>query len=168
MGDLFLFEAGCIDLDNWCRKMEVLLTRHLNNPGRLNMSVADSSYDTWLDGYRPGVPGRKGSIYVEGAVLAFLCDCRIMKVSAHKKSLSTAMTLLWERFGMSRKGLTADEYWNVLAEVAGERLDDLREAYAYGVKDSWNDLVEAMTFNGLKLERSSDDKGVVRPKISKL
>ena len=55
MGDLFLFEAGCIDLDNWSRKMEILLSRHLNNPGRLNLSVAQSSYDTWLDGYRPGV-----------------------------------------------------------------------------------------------------------------
>ena len=168
MGDLFLFEAGCIDLNNWCRKMEVLLTRHLNNTGRLNMSVAESSYDTWLDGYRPGVRGRKGSIYVEGAVLAFLCDCRIMKVTSHKKSLSTAMTILWERYGMSRKGLTSEEYWDVLAEVAGERLDDLRQAYAYGVADSWNDLVEAMAFNGLKLEKSSDDKGIVTPKLSKL
>ena len=168
MGDLFLFEAGCIDLDNWCGKMEVLLTRHLNNPGRLNMSVAESSYDTWLDGYRPGVPGRKGSIYVEGAVLAFLCDCRIMKVTGHKKSLSTAMTLLWERFGIIIKGLTAEEYWDVLAEVAGERLDDLRDKYAYGVKDSWEDLVEAMAFNGLKLEKAVDEKGAVKPKLSRL
>ena len=132
------------------------------------MSVADSSYDTWLDGYRPGVPGRKGSIYVEGAVLAFLCDCRIMKVSGNKKSLSTAMTILWDRFGKSRKGLTAEEYWDVLEEVAGESLNDLRTAYAYGVADSWNDLVDALAFNGLKLEKSSDDKGVVTPKISKL
>tara|TARA_Y100000589_G_scaffold259783_1_gene249417 strand:- start:3495 stop:4934 length:1440 start_codon:yes stop_codon:yes gene_type:complete len=168
MGDLFLFEAGCIDLENWCSKMEVLLTRHLNNQGRLNMSVADSSYDTWLDGYRPGVPGRKCSIYVEGAVLAFLCDCRIMKVSGHKQSLSTAMTILWDRFGKSRKGLTAEEYWGVLEEVAGESLNDLRTKYAYGIADSWNDLVEAMDFKGLKLEKSSDEKGFVTPKISEL
>ena len=168
MGDLFLFKAGCIDLENWCDKMEALLSRHLNNTGRLNMSVAASSYDTWLDGYRSGVPGRKGSIYVEGAVLAFLCDCRIMKVSGHKKSLSTAMTLLWERFGKDRIGLTSEAYWDVLAEVAGERLDDLRDDYAYGVKDSWDDLVEAMAFNDLKLEKTMDKKGVVTPKLSKL
>jgi len=168
MGDLFLFEAGCIDLKNWCRKMEALLSRHLNNPGRLNMSVADSSYDTWLDGYRPGVSGRKGSIYVEGAVLAFLCDCRIMKVTGHKKSLSTGMTLLWEKFGMYRRGLTADEYWDVLAEVAGERLDDLRINYAEGVKDSWKDLVEAMAFKGLKLSKSLGDKGEISPSLKQL
>jgi predicted metalloprotease with PDZ domain len=78
------------------------------------------------------------------------------------------MKLLWERFGMSRKGLTADEYWDVLAEVAGERLSDLRRDYAYGVEDSWNDLVDAMAFNGLKLEKYIDSKGFVTPKISKL
>ena len=67
--------------------METLLSRHINNPGRLNYSLAESSFDTWLDGYKPGVHGRKGSIYVEGAVLAFLCDCRIMKATNMNSSL---------------------------------------------------------------------------------
>ena len=166
MGDIFLFEAGCIDLSNWSRKMEVLLKRHLNNPGRLNMSVADSSFDTWLDGYRPGVPGRKGSIYVEGAVLAFLCDCRIMQLTSHASSLSTAMTLLWDRYGKSRTGITSDIYWDTLAEVAGTRLDDLRDKFAYGTENSLPYLIEAMAFNGLKLETSVDSNGVITPAIS--
>ena len=148
--------------------MEILLTRHLNNPGRLNLSVAQSSYDTCLDGYRPGVPGRKGSIYVEGAILAFICDCRIMKVTQHKKSLSTAMTLLWERSGKPRQGLTADQYWDTLAEVAGERLDDLREKYADGTHDSYDDLVEAFKFKGLLLETCVDSNGKITPKLSVL
>ena len=33
------------------------------------MSVAASSFDLWLDGYEKGVPGRKVSIYNEGALL---------------------------------------------------------------------------------------------------
>ena len=139
MGDLFLFEAGVVDLAGWCGLMTKLLERHLNNPGRLNMSVAASSFDTWLDGYRLGVPGRKGSIYVEGAVLAFLCDCRIMAATDGQASLSTAMKLLWERFGQPSKGLEAsDMYWNVLAEVAGEPLDDFRRDHAEGTEDTWD------------------------------
>ena len=78
------------------------------------------------------------------------------------------MKLLWERFGKDRIGLTSEAYWDVLAEVAGERLEDLRDDYAYGVKDSWDDLVEAMAFNGLKLEKTMDKKGGVTPKLSKL
>lgn len=165
MGDLFLFESGCIDLNGWCKRMGTLLSRHINNPGRLNYSVAESSFDTWLDGYKPGVHGRKGSIYVEGALLAFLCDCRIMKATNMNSSLSTAMTLLWERFGKERKGLREDNYWDTLAEIAGERLDDLREDYAHGTKDSWEDLVEGMKLNGLILSKSKNKKGVYEVKL---
>ena len=165
MGDLFLFESGIVDLKGWCALMTKLLERHLNNPGRLNMSVAESSYDTWLDGYRLGVPGRKGSIYVEGAVLAFLCDTRIMERTDGQASLSTAMRLLWERFGKPRIGLTADAYWDVLAEVAGERLDDLRRDHADGTQDTWAALVHAMSTQGLTLTQSKDEKGSTRVTI---
>lgn len=168
MGDLFLFEAGCLDLNGWCRRMETLINRHINNPGRLNYSVAESSYDTWLDGYKPGVPGRKGSIYVEGAVLAFLCDCRIMKLTEMKSSLSSAMTILWERFGKDRIGLDEASYWDVLAEVAGERLDDLKDKYAHGTEDSWGDLVEGMKLNGLALSKSQNEKGQWVAKLEEL
>jgi predicted metalloprotease with PDZ domain len=162
MGDLFLFEAGIVDLKGWCDLMAQLLERHLNNPGRLNLSVAQSSYDTWLDGYRVGVPGRKGSIYVEGAVLAFLCDCRIMERTGGQASLSSAMRVLWERFGQTRIGLTAEMYWDVLAEVAGERLDDLRVHHAEGTTDTWDSLVHAMATQGLSLSQGRDESGVVR------
>ena len=167
MGDLFLFESGCIDLDGWCRRMEQLLMRHINNPGRLNMSVAASSYDTWLDGYKLGVSGRKGSIYVEGAVLAFLCDVRIMQLTEGKASLQTAMQLLWEQFGMQRIGLTAADYWSVLNEVAGgeEALNDLREKHAEGCDDTWDALVTSMDWQGLQLSQSQDDEGILQVKI---
>jgi len=159
MGDLFLFEAGIVDLKGWCTLMKGLLERHVNNPGRLNMSVAASSYDTWLDGYKPGIPGRKGSIYVEGAVLAFLCDVRIMSCTEGRHSLSTAMKLLWERFGQPRHGITAADYWQTLEEVAGESLEDLRTSYAEGTDDSWEALVEGMRTQGLALSQTRDTQG---------
>ena len=156
MGDLFLFEGGCVDLQGWCRLMERLLDRHLNNPGRLNMSVAASSYDTWLDGYEPGAPGRKGSIYVEGAVLAFLCDVRIMTLTNGNASLSTAMKTLWERFGKDSIGITAENYWFILNETAGTpgALTDLRERFCEGCEDTWASLVESMALQGLELSRT--------------
>ena len=166
MGDLFLFESGIVDLKGWCDLMAKLLERHFNNPGRLNLSVAQSSYDTWLDGYRIGVPGRKGSIYVEGAVLAFLCDTRIMERTDGKASLSTAMRLLWERYGKPRTGLTADMYWDVLAEVADERLDDLRRDHAEGTADTWLPLVHAFATQGLALSKHLDDAGLTRVTIA--
>ena len=162
MGDLFLYKSGIVDLKGWCALMTSLLERHLNNPGRHNMSVAASSYDTWLDGYKMGVRGRKGSIYVEGAVLAFLCDARIMELTAGQASLSTAMRLLWERHGQPREGLTADMYWDTLAEVAGDRMDDLRNQHAEGTGDTWTPLVQAMSAQGISLSKRLDDAGIIR------
>jgi predicted metalloprotease with PDZ domain len=170
MGDLFLFESGCIDLEQWCRLTEKLLMRHINNPGRLNMSVADSSYDTWLDGYQMGVPGRKGSIYVEGAVLALLCDVRIMQLTGSQYSLQMAMRILWEQYGQDRIGIAAEDYWSVLNEVAGapEALADLREKHAYGCEETWDELAAAMEWQGLKLTQSMDENGLKRVQLSPL
>jgi predicted metalloprotease with PDZ domain len=76
------------------------------------------------------------------------------------------MTILWERFGKPRIGITADDYWNVLAEVAGERLDDLRKSYADGTEDTWDDLVECMLANRLVLTKSIDEKGLVKASLT--
>ena len=53
-----------------------------------NYSVAQSSFDTWLDGYVKGNPGRKGSIYTEGALIAFMTDVFILQNTNNKKSLN--------------------------------------------------------------------------------
>ena len=49
------------------------------------MSVANSSWDTWLDGYVQGIPGRKTSIYTEGALIAYICDMRIRKATNNER-----------------------------------------------------------------------------------
>ena len=72
------------------------------------------------------------------------------------------MRLLWERFGRPRKGLTATDYWQVLAEVAGEPLDDLRRHHADGAEDTWAPLVDAMASQGLDLTKRVDEKGLTR------
>ena len=108
-----------------------------------------------------GVPGRKGSIYVEGAVLALLCDVRIMQLTGSQASLQTAMRMLWEQFGEARIGLTEADYWSVLNEVAGapDALDDLRRDFCDGTEDSWDALVAAMEWQGLALTKTESNAG---------
>ena len=88
-----------------------------------------------------------------------------MERTGGKASLSTAMTLLWERFGRDRIGLRADDYWAVLEEVAGESLNDLRANHAEGSEDTWDALVQAMSTQGLMLSKSLDAEGIVRVRI---
>ena len=65
-GDLFLGRSGFFNLDEMLAEFSTRLQKHIDNAGRFNHSVSESSYDTWLDGYVPGIPGRKVSIYDEG------------------------------------------------------------------------------------------------------
>ena len=68
MGDLYLIRSKVISEEDFYKTQEENLLKHFHNGGRHNMSVADSSFDTWLDGYVQGVPNRKVSIYTEGAL----------------------------------------------------------------------------------------------------
>ena len=170
MGDLFLLESGIVDVNGWCRLMERLLDRHYNNPGRLNLSVAESGFDTWLDGYKPGVPERKSNIYVEGAVLAFICDVAIMDKTGGKMSLQTAMTNLWERIGMKGIGLTENIYWAALEQCIGEvgGLATVRRAFCNGTGDTWLVVRAALKAQGIELTRSQDEQGVWRTRLEQI
>lgn len=59
MGDLFLMKSGVFDMEQYFKEMRTQLQRHFDNHGRFNHSVAESSFDTWLDGYVPGAQVEK-------------------------------------------------------------------------------------------------------------
>ena len=153
LGDLFLLEAGVIDMEGWLRRFEKLLTRHLWNPGRLATSVADSSFDTWLDGYGIGVPHRRGNIYVEGAVLSFLCD-----VALNRAGGGWLIDTLAEVAGPDQaRALTEEAWWSTLERRAstrgpegGEEINRLRSEFCEGTADSWPDLVDALLHQGVQ------------------
>ena len=153
LGDLFLLESGVIDLSGWLRRFEKLLTRHLWNPGRLETSVADSSFDTWLDGYTLGVRHRRGNIYVEGAVLAFLCDITLNRAGA-----GWLIDALAELTGpQSRRSLTETDWWAHLERRAGEHKPEfaeeiaaLRTDFCEGTAPTWPSIADALLHQGIQ------------------
>lgn len=165
LGDLFLLEAGVIKMEGWLRRFEKLLTRHLWNPGRLQTSVADSSFDTWLDGYAIGVPHRRGNIYVEGAVLAFLCD-----VALNRAGGGWLVDALAELAGPDQpRALTEDRWWATLERRAAQRgpegaveMRQLRADFCEGTEDTWPDLVDAMMHQGIEATLEPHSEALAR------
>ena len=161
LGDLFLLESGVIGMEGWLTRFEKLLTRHLWNPGRLETSVANSSVDTWVDGYKVGVPHRRGNIYVEGAVLAFLCD-----VALNRNGGGWLADALAELTGPEQtRALTEDLWWSTLERRASARgpeggveVRQLRADFCDGSEDTWPELVDAMMHQGIeaRLEPHTD------------
>lgn len=152
MGDKFLLSSGVFDWEQYAKTFNQLLSRHYNNFGVNNYSVAQSSFDTWLDGYVKGAPGRKGSIYTEGALVAFMTDVFILKNTNNQKSLNTVMKKLYEDFALKGKGVSDADYKATVEEIAGTSFDYIYNNFLHGKEDYTIHLKECLQYIGCDIE----------------
>jgi len=154
LGDLFLYRSGCFSDYEFFKNVHTLFMKHFHNYGRFNLSVADSSFDTWLDGYQKGIPDRKTSIYNEGALLAMMLDISLLRDTQNRAGLLTVMRLLYERFGKTGKGYSEADYRQTVEEVAGRSYQRFFTDYYYGTADVEQELNELLNHVGLEIRDS--------------
>jgi predicted metalloprotease with PDZ domain len=154
MGDLYLLKSGVFSLESYLKELENQFQKHFDNHGRFNHSVGESSFDTWLDGYVKGAPGRKVSIYVEGCLLAFVTDYMIRKASKNKAGLERAMKQMYYHPDIVKNGYQESTYREILENVSSIPFNDLFENYMNGLHSYESILIEALDYFGLKLNRS--------------
>lgn len=157
-GDLLLYRCGLIDENEWQGVLKEAIQEHLDNQGRFNISVAESSRDTWLDGYAAGIPWRKVSIYNEGCLIAYITDAFVQKSTSKEKSLDDVMRLLYDRFGKKQIGYTSNDYKNIIEEVSGQKVDFIFEKLIYGTADYLPYIIEALNFFGYVLMEQASIK----------
>jgi len=150
-GDYLLFRSGVWSEDEYFPTFEERLQKHFDNPGRFNLSVADSSFDTWLDGYVPGAPGRKTSIYDEGCLLAFVTDMRIRRATKNEKSLDDVMRALYTEFAQKGKGYTEADYKGWVEHISNEDFTEFFERYVNAAADYTEILNDALSYIGCRL-----------------
>jgi len=151
MGDLFLLKSGVFNLQQYLNELTAQFQKHFDNPARFNYSVADSSFDTWLDGYVPGAPGRKVSIYTEGCLLAFVTDTMILKATSNKYGLDEVMKRLYFNYALQGKGVSEDDYKSELEAICGYSFDDFFKDYVNGTSPYEAILTESLDQIGLEL-----------------
>ena len=151
LGDLYLLKSGVFSLENYLRELSKQFQKHLDNPGRFAYSVSQSSFDTWLDGYVPGVPGRKVSIYTEGCLLAFVMDAKIRKATNNKRGIEEVMKRLYYNFAQNNKGYTEKDFIDQLENICGYSFQDFFNDYVHGSTPYETILLEALDFFGLEL-----------------
>lgn len=157
-GDYLLFRSGVFNEEQYLKTFADRLQKHFDNFGRFYLSVADSSFDTWLDGYTPGVPNRKTSIYDEGCLLAFVTDMFIRKNSQNKNSLDDVMRYLYTEFALKNKGYSAEDYKGVVEHFANASFDEIFNNYINKAADYEPILQDAMKYIGCELSRTSSEK----------
>lgn len=157
-GDLLLFRSGIFGWTEWVQTFEEQLQKHFDNGGRFNYSVAASSFDTWLDGYVPGAPDRKVSIYTEGCLLAFMTDVLIRIHSGDHSSLDNVIRGLWEDFGKKGIGYTEADYRSFAEHYAGKPLEHLFDELINGTSSYEPLLRFCLAQVGLELQKRQSTK----------
>lgn len=151
LGDLYLLKSGVFDLDSYLKEFNKQLQKHFDNPARFNYSVAQSSFDTWLDGYVAGVPGRKVSIYTEGFLLAFIADIKIRKATNNNFGIEEVMKRLYFDFAQKGIGYSENDYREILEKVSGESFEDYFSNYIHGTQPYDNLINQSLEYLGLEL-----------------
>ena len=152
-GDLYLSKAELADEKMWFDLLHKLLDRHSLNYGRYNYSVKESSFDTWLDGYVKGIPNRKTSIYVEGALIAWMLDLEIIHGTKGKENLSSLMQALYIDFALKGQGVAESTLIDLLKKLTGKDFNDFFQSYYSKSGDLFEGLNQRLKYIGLGLEK---------------
>ena len=150
-GDLFLVRGEVFTEAQYFDELNALFKRHFENYGRHNLSLTESSFDLWIDGYKKILPNRKVSIYVKGAILAFMLDLTIRKYSNNKQSIDDLTFELWEKFGQKEIGYTKQDVYDLISKYAGALAGGFINDYYEGVEPVEEQLSELLIDIGCEL-----------------
>jgi len=153
-----LYRSGVFNDKSYFETFNEQLQKHFDNFGRFNLSVADSSFDTWLDGYNPGIPNRKVSIYTEGCLLAFITDVLIRRETKNQKSLDDVMKILYTDYARQNKGYSENDYMSCVELVAAKSFKDFFSSCFYGTESLETLLNECLEYLGLEINKKASLK----------
>ena len=150
-GDLLLARSGVFNLDQYFHEIDVLFKKHFENYGRYYNSLAESSFDLWIDGYTAGIPNRKVSIYGKGAIVALLLDLEIRRETKNKKSYDDVMKYLWKEYGKRGIGYSESDFQKVVQKITGISFKNYFDECIYNVTSIEERLNAALNFVGCEL-----------------
>ncbi len=108
--DLMLARAGIASRDEFLSLLSTQIRRLQTTPGRLEQSVEMASFDAWIKYYRPDENSANSSInyYVKGAVIGFVLDAKLRRMTAGQRSLDDVMRQMYARFA-GAKGFSPED-----------------------------------------------------------
>lgn len=156
--DLLCLRAGVFSRKQYLEAAAKNVQGMLAAPGRLRLSLRESSYDAWIRLYRPDENTRNSSqnYYGNGAVAAMCLDLWIRRATGGERSLDDVLRALYaSTFGVGR-GYLLDDVHRALVEVAGAGAVALLESLVADRLDP--PLAELLAAFGLRLGARDADR----------
>ena len=157
-GDVKLWQSGVCTDEIFLSEIKTHLDRNHANLGRHHLSVRESSFDLWVDGYKPSIPDRKVSIYTEGALIALIMESMVLEYSKGKHNLDTVMKALYEHCQKHGRGYTEKDFLSILEKYAGPKVKGLFSDTIDKAGDLHDKVGKALKKMGI--EMSSDDSNI--------
>jgi predicted metalloprotease with PDZ domain len=153
MGDLFLLKSGYFSLSDYLKELSKMINREFENSGWQNQSIAASSLDLWLDGYKTGIPDKKVSIYNRGALISLCMDLILIDKGS---ALQEAMNAMWRDFGKPEKGYEMNDFERKVFESAkgDPYIPEFFRKFVYGCEDILPVLTSQLKSVGIVIESS--------------
>lgn len=120
---LIVLKAGLSTREEYLKELSRELGVLESTPGRLTQSLTASSFDAWVKFYRrsENTANSVVSYYGKGALVGWLLDVEIRRLTNDEKSLDDVMRLAYERYS-GDTGYTQQQFRDVASEVAGSDL----------------------------------------------
>jgi predicted metalloprotease with PDZ domain len=151
VADLALARGGLSTREEFLAGIGKLIGELQGQPGRLSQSVEQSSLEVWsnsLSGVNPSAA--TVSYYVKGAVLGFLLDAHLRRITSGARALDDLLRAAYRRYGGVR-GFTPEEFEAAAGEIAGQ---DLGPWFHQAVESPGElDYAEALAWFGLRFAR---------------
>jgi predicted metalloprotease with PDZ domain len=150
--DLVLRRAGLISESEFLTASARSIQSLQNTPGRLEQSVEESSFDTWIKYYRQDENSVNSQIsyYDKGAILGLLLDLEIRKRSNNTKSLDDVLRYLYAEFFKKDRNYGPADFQKACELMAGSSLEDFFTRFVRGTEEL--DYNAALEGAGLRLE----------------
>jgi predicted metalloprotease with PDZ domain len=152
--DLFAVRAGVITRDEYLRLLSDQVRSLETTPGRLEQSAEAASYDAWIKYYRTdeNSPNTSISYYVKGAVIGFVLDAHIRRMTEGARSLDDVMRLMYAKFS-GEKGFSREDIRAAVVEVVGPAHEREIRAWLRRALETTAELdyTDAMAWFGLRM-----------------
>jgi predicted metalloprotease with PDZ domain len=160
MGDYYLLKTGYFSVQDYLKILEERIQKEFDSFGWQNQSIVESSFDLWLDGYKPGIPDKKVSIYIRGGLIS-LCIDLMMKSSG--SSLSEVMKGMWENFGKTGVGYELRDFEKMVHSYSNDpkKMASFFQRFIFGKEDLLPVLKELLNKIGLEIHENFEENDLL-------
>jgi len=156
-----LRDSGIASADESLEQLNKYFGMYAPFEGQRHASLRQSSYDIWLNFMNADENERdvRVNYYFKGPVVGLLMDVAIRRKSGHSHSLDDVMRTLYYRcYKEEKRGFTEEEFWTLVADVAGGPVDDIRRLVDTTDDIDYNAWLEG---TGLKVDTENWRIGLV-------